>query len=105
MTKDEFLIEVFERFTWGHQPLTPDAVLVLTPKRLADILVMVGALKPEKVRYRKADLMVVCPVCQAPPGEECRTQPSPKGTWLPSPHALRQIAADDWVKNGSPEST
>jgi len=80
MTKDEFLEEMSRRY-----PVHPDMVQVL-----AECLEMTGVLGHEKPRYDPSDLAIECPVCMAPPGEECRTRPGSPGTWLPGPHDARR---------------
>jgi hypothetical protein len=100
LTREEFLAKLCE------QPdVFPETTLRLTPKALADVLVLAGVLQQDPPRYYPRDLAVGCPKCEAPPGEECRTRPGKSGTWLPGPHEARQIAGAEWAGTKAAEKT
>lgn len=85
-TKDEFLSKMMERY-----PVHPDVAMALTPRLLAEILVVAGVLDEGIRGYKPDELAEVCPVCHACVDEECRTVP--RGALMPSPHAQRIEAA------------
>lgn len=87
MTRDDFLDEMTRRY-----PEQPQIVRIL-----AECLEVADVLGPPKPRYYPKDLAVECPTCQAPVGEECRTRPGSKGTWIPGPHEQRQMKGAEWA--------
>lgn len=87
MTKTEFLREAAD-VAGMRSPLVPPHITFM---ELAELLVRCGVLEKDVDAYHLGDLEVLCPVCNAPVGEEC--VPSPSGPRMPCPHPERRREA------------
>lgn len=92
LTREQFLALLCEKLG-----VFPDSTLIVSPRMLADVMMLSGAVDRDPPRYYPRDLAVPCPKCEAPPGEECRTRPGSPGTWLPGPHEERKNAGAAWA--------
>ena len=86
VTRDEFLEAVKAQLD-----LDPDEPMELTPRQMAKVLEIARATIRGPDKYNPGELEIPCPICEALPGEECKTIPA--GVWLPGPHPHRRMEA------------